>query len=130
MFALFRAWWDRDSQAFYDFFDGKRLQTAEGRSGRTRWLAEAGEAPKRLFENLFIDAGTLREMQAVTLIDDLAFVSIVEHSAGGIGPDCSGMPRAHRFLLTFEDKRVQTLQHLGSGTTAAIGQVTHWSAGR
>lgn len=94
VFALFRAWWDRTDDAFYDLFDGKRLPTAEGRAGRTRWLAEAGEAPKRLFENLFVETGRLREMQVITLVDDLAFVSVVEHSPEGIGPDCSGMPRA------------------------------------
>lgn len=129
VFALFRAWWDRTDDAFYDIFDGKRLPTAEGRSGRARWLAEAGEAPRRLFENVFVDEGMPREMQVITLLDDLAFVSVVEHSPGGVGPDCSGMPRAHRFLLTFKDKRLQTLQHLGSDTTTAGGQITHWSAG-
>lgn len=130
VFILFRNWWDRDAKAFYDAFDGERLRTVEGAAGRDRWLADGeGARLKNLFENLFSQRGRYPQMQAATLVDDVAFVSVVEHSPNGMGPDCSGLPQAHSFLLTFAEERPASLSYLGTRTTGAVGQVTHWSGG-
>lgn len=131
---LFRHWWSREElefltqwvlpQSFHDFDEQERRGLL---ASRDKSSAQA------MFDGHFTDHERYKELVAITVVDDEAFVAVTEHSRTGIGPDCSGMPTRHLFLLSFgngyrnPEGQVASMTLLKSKTDAAFGQVTNWT---
>lgn len=130
IFELFRLWWARDEDAYYRMFTGPRLESPDGEDGFENWLQGDGRNVREFYENMFTRQNRFRELQAVTVVDAIAFVAVIEHSEGGIGPDCSGAPSTYQFTVEFRDAEPVGIAFVAKQTGFAFGQVTHWTSGR
>ena len=115
---LFGNWFRRDREAFLGGFTSG-LSNEE----RAADLAARGA----LFERYFADEGNDHQLEAITIVDGHAFVAVLDYPAGGIGPDCSGMPTLRMFHVAFCGDKPLRIESIADAGSAGIGQVTHWS---
>ena len=130
VFELLRLWWARDDRAFFRLFDGPRLPTAEGDAGLDQWLESEGRPIAELYRRRFAQEGQHRKIEAVTIVDGRAFVSVREYPLDGNGADCSDSPSSRQFLVDFRDSSPVAIIELPDAKSYPAGQVTHWTSGR
>ena len=127
IFELMRHWFARDESQFLAMFEAGQLVTPNGRVSSAEWLAGDGRSVVEAFATLFTEAGRYREIQAITIVDGRAFISVREHSEQGLGPDCSGAPVSIELLIDFDDASPIAIHALPGRNGFPIGQVTHWT---
>lgn len=100
--SLMAAWFARDRAAFLVPFYRPPAQP-DASDAAVLALARGDKAGSVLpaFENLFADTARPKQINAITIVGDAAFVAVTEAEPGGIGPDCSGMPTQHLLIIRF-----------------------------
>ena len=127
--ALFDNWFRREELPFLaQFYWSVQNRDPDEQTLRAFARAAEDQEPNRLYAELFTDPETYKTVNAITVVDEEAFVSVTEQLPGGIGPDCSGMPTQHLFLVGFGFGRpAMRLRRIQSKTFTGFGHVSHWS---
>lgn len=132
--AMFRAWWTRDEAAFLDSLHGPVVGEDDDRLERLRALAARGEGTTaaELYGSFFTDPQRQPRIVTMAAVSNSIFVAVDEPSATGVGPDCSGMPVLHLFLVDVSrvSSRPSGIVHLSSGEWTGHAQTAFWSAER
>lgn len=127
---LFEAWFRRDELGFLGPLVGPlNTNGIEPDEATVRRYIEIADdsGPKELFGRFFIAQNAYPRIRAMTAIGETVFVAVNEQPGGGIGPDCSGMPTLHQFLVRYRFGRPRAVEHLGSEIWSGYGQVANWA---
>ena len=122
---LFNAWFDRDELGFLRALVGPQNEDASEELTRRAIEVAENREPHAMFEKFFIEQSHFKRIVSITVVGENAFVAVSEQTPGGIGPDCSGMPTLHLFLVKYRYGNPYNIVHVESetwtGYTQAIG---------
>ncbi|TMM50061.1 hypothetical protein [Qipengyuania marisflavi] len=126
---LFNSWWQRDEIGFLGALVGPRNTDGTPTEAMIRQYIAVAEdrEPQRLFDTMFTEKKTYKQLVTVTAVGERVFVAASEQGAGGIGPDCSNMPILHLFLVGYEYGRPRTIRLIESEVWSGYGQASSWN---
>ena len=131
---LFESWWERKPDEFRRYFtthlkdDGSVME-----SKLARELLVLDPLPPTyfdIFDKFFTDARKLKRVTLLVNTDAGIFLACSETDEPfHIGPDCSGVPKLHLFLVEMSGLNPRGITHLNSTATVDVDKFSIWTAG-
>ena len=119
---LFNAWFDRDELGFLGALVGPGNDDASEDFIRRAIEAADNREPHAIYERFFASRENHKRIVTITVVGENAFVAVSEQTPGGIGPDCSGMPTLHLFLVKYRSGHPHNVVHVESETWTGYTQ--------